>query len=61
MDKNILVSVRIYLDNFKLKIVKIVASLVELSPRMTLMVNKVTIFKSFRCNLLKTKLKLEYT
>ena len=57
-DNNIIVSVRIDPDNFELKTVKIVASLVGWSPRMTLRVNKVTMFKRFRCNLLKTNINL---
>ena len=58
-ENNILVYARIDIDNFELKIVKIVASLVGWSPITTLRVKKVTMFKRFRCNLLKTNIKLE--
>ena len=60
-DNKILVSVRIYLDDFELKIVNIVASLIGWSPRTTLRVNKITMFKRFKCNFLKTNIKLEGT
>ena len=60
-DNNILVSVRIDLDYFELKIVNIVASLVGWSPIKTLRVDKVTMFKRFRCNLFKTNIKFEGT
>ena len=60
-DNNIIVSVRFYLNNFDLNILKIVLSLVWWSPRTTLRVNKVTMFKRFRCNLLKTNKRFEGT
>ena len=60
-ENKILVSERIYLENFELKINKIVVGLVEWSPRTTLRVNKVTMFNRFRCNLFKTNIKLEVT
>ena len=60
-DNKILVSVRIDLDNLEVKIVKIVASLVGWSPRTTLRVKKVTMFKRFKCNFPKTNIKLEGT
>ena len=50
-DNNILISVSIDIDNFELKIVKIVVSLVWWSTRKTLRVNKVTMLKRFRFNL----------
>ena len=59
--KNILISVRIYLDNFGVKIVNIVVSLVVWSPRTALRVNKVTMFKRFKFNRFKTNIKLEGT
>ena len=55
---NIPVSLRFDLDNLELKIFKIVLSLVGSSTITTLRVNKVTKFKRFRCNLLKTKNKI---
>ena len=60
-DNKILVSLSIDIDNFELKIVNIVVSMVWWSPRITLRVNKVTMFKRFRCNLFKTNTKLEGT
>ena len=60
-DNKILVSLSIDIDNFELMVVKIVVSLVWWSPRTTLRVNKVTMFKRFRCNLFKTNTKLEGT
>ena len=60
-DNNIFFSVRINLENFESKIAKIVPSLLEWYQRTTLRVNKVVIFKRFRCNLLKTNIKLEGT
>ena len=60
-DNNILVNVSIDLEHFDLKIVKIVVSLVWWSTRMTLRVNKFTMFNRFRCNLFKTNIKLEDT
>ena len=52
---------RIDLDNFDVKIVEIVLILVWWSPRATFMVNKVTMFKRFRRNLLKSNIKHEGT
>ena len=60
-DNKIIVYVNIYPENFELKIVKIIVGLVWWSPRPTLRVNIVTMFKRFRCNLLKTNIKLEGT
>ena len=58
-DNNILVSVRVYLDNFYLRIVKIVLSVLWQSPRTISRVNKFTMFKRFRCNLVITNIKFE--
>ena len=57
-NNNILVSVRVDLENFYLKIVDIVLSLVLWSPRTTLRVNKVTTFKRFIWNLFKNQHKI---
>ena len=59
--KNILFSVRVDLENFDLKIVKIVLSLVWVSLRTTSRVEKFTMLKRFRCDFLKTNIKLEVT
>ena len=60
-DNNIIVSVRFNFENFYLKIVNIVLGMVDLSPRKTLRFNKVTMFKRFRHNLLKSNIKVEVT
>ena len=60
-DNNIIISARIDTENFELKIVNIFVSLVWWSPRTTLRVKKVTMFKSFICNLFRTNIKLEGT
>ena len=57
---NIFVSSRVDFDNFYLKIV-FFSSLVGWYPRTTLRVNKITMFKMFRCDLLKTNIKFEVT
>ena len=51
----------VYLDNFYLKMVNIFLSLVWWSPRTTLRVKKVTMFKRFRCKLILTNIKCEGT
>ena len=60
-DNNILVYMRVYFEMFYLNIVNIVLSLVGWSQRKTLRVNKVTMFKRFRRNLLKSNIKFEGT